>query len=210
MTRVSRAIVVIGLFALSLSLSGCGLLSRFLQPQTPAASAPAVVAPPPAPPQPAQPAAPAIGGPAGQAGIGNFTARFNGRSVEGSFTVGNEAVNYVYRLQRFDVVDGRLQVTGGVSYTRSSGGQGSIPNVAAAISAQDEACQQLTLDTQPIPLPDFGTTLPAQHKAVNMAGAQGASSGAAQMMCQLVQGVQNNPNNPLIRVLLDQVNKQLQ
>ncbi|MFN8498545.1 MAG: hypothetical protein U0641_11895 [Anaerolineae bacterium] len=207
MTRVSRAIVVIGLVVLSLSLSSCGLLNRFLSPQTPTASAPATAVPPPAPPPPAQPAAPANGG---AAGIGNFTARFNGRGVEGSFTVGGEAVAYVYRLQRFDVVDGRLQVTGGVSYTRSSGAQGSVPNITAAITAQDASCQEITLDTQPIPLAELGTTLPPQHRTVSLAGAQGSSSGAGQVMCQLVQAVQSNPNNPLIRVLLNQVNQQLQ
>ena len=204
MTRLSRAIVVIALMVVSVSLSGCGLLNRFLGPTTPAERPPAVVAPPPAP---AKPAAPANGAPAG---IGNFTARFNGRSVEGGFTVGGEAVNYVYQLQRFDVVDGHLQVTGGVSYTRSSGAQGSVPNIAATITAQDAACQQVTLDTQPIPLADFGTTLPAQHKTVSLAGVPGAQGGAAQVMCQLVQAVQSNPNNPLIRVLLNQVNQQLQ
>ncbi len=195
--------------ALSLSLSGCGLLNRFLAPEATAPRQPAVVAPPPAPPQPAAPAqaAPANGA---TAGVSNFTARFNGRSVEGGFTVGNEAVNYVYRLQRFDVVGDRLQVTGAVSYTRSSGQQGTVPNVAATITAQDQACQQVTLDTQPIPLADFGTTVPPQHKTVSLAAVQGAQGAGAQVMCQLVQAVQSNPNNPLIRVLLNQVNQQLQ
>ena len=203
MTRVSRAIVVIALMVVSVSLSGCGLLNRFLAP-APAEQPPVVVAPPPAPAKPAAPANPA------PSGIGNFTAHFNGRSVEGGFTVGNEAVNYVYQLQRFDVVDGHLQVTGAVSYTRSSGAQGAVPNIAAAITAEDPACQQVTLDTQPIPLADLGTTLPAQHKTVSLANVQGAQGGAAQVMCQLVQAVQSNPNNPLIRVLLNQVNQQLQ
>lgn len=207
MTRVSRAIVMLGLVALSLTLGGCGLLNRFLAPQTATESQPAASALPAAPPPPAQPAAPANGA---AGGVGNFTARFNGRGVEGSFTVGGEAVNYVYRLQRFDVVDGRLQVTGAVSYTRSSGAQGSVPNIAAAITAEDASCQQITLDTQPIPLAELGTTLPAQHRTLSLAGAQGSSSGPAQVMCQLVQAVQSNPNNPLIRVLLNQVNQQLQ
>jgi hypothetical protein len=146
---------------------------------------------------------------AGVPGISNFTSRFTGRAIEGSFQVSGELVNYIYRIQRVDVVGNRLQFTGTIDYTGANGQSGNVPGLTALLSVQGDSCEQVTLDTQPVALPDWGLTLPAQSLSYNLADLQGNANSAISAVCQLARTVQANPNNPIVSFLLGQINRQL-
>ncbi len=223
MLKVTRLMIILAALGLSAALSGCGLLTQFLPnpptavpptvtrtpiplPTATATPRPAVQAPPtlapqnPAPVAPAAPAAP---------GISNFSARFTGRAIEGSFNVGAEQVIYIYRLQRIDPVGNQLQFTGTIDYTRSSGPRGSVPGLTALLTTQGESCEQVTLATQAVSLPELNTTLPPQNVTVNLADIEGSANAAISAVCQVARTVQDNPNNPIVGFLLGQINRQL-
>lgn len=233
MSKVGLGGLVTLLVIFILSLSGCGVLQQVwprLDPtptvaptRTPvplptlAPTATRTTVPPtatattrpttvPTNPPPAPPTAP----PAPQAPrVSNFTARFTGRTIEGSFNVGTEVVTYIYRIQRLDVVGNRLQASGALTYTRANGASGTVGGLTTLVTTEGDACERITLDTNAVDLPEWGITLPAQQVKINLAEIQGNANPAIGAMCQLARAVQANPNNPIVGFLLGQVNRQL-
>lgn len=164
-----------------------------------------------APVMPTQAAAPAPAAPAAPQvpGISNFTARFTGRALEGSFQVNGEPINYIYHIQRVGVAGNQLQFTGAIDYTRANGQKGSVPNLSTLITTEGDSCERIKLDVAPVSLPEWGVTLPAQHLSYNLADMQGNASAAIGAVCQLARAVQTNPNNPIVSFMLSQINSQL-
>lgn len=226
MLRFTKLVTLTSMLLLSLLLAGCGLLDQFrpLPPTvTPAPSRTPIPLPTatltPRPVQPtvapaaqptARPAQPTQATGPQRPRVSNFTARFTGRAIEGGFTVGTEAVTYVYRIQRLDVANGRLQATGTLAYQRGGGQSSSVGGLTAQIFTEGDACERVTFDTQPVTLPEFGVTLPAQSETINLADVEGGANPAISAMCGLARTVQANPNNPLVSFLLSQVNRQLE
>lgn len=207
---------------LSLTLTGCGALSQFWpggRAQTPPTVTPTriplptvTVAPTPRIVATQPPASQATARPpAAQAlpGVSNFTARFTGRAVEGSFDLAGERIQYIYRLQNLGVAGSRLQASGVIEYTRASGSRGVIPDVTATVATAGDSCERIALETSPLAVPELNTTIPAQQMVFNLAEVQGGANPAVSAVCQLARTIQANPNNPLIGFLLDQVNRQL-
>ena len=226
MLRFTKWLILTSTLVLSLLLSGCGLLDQFrplpptatpaptrtpipLPTATPTPRPPTATAVPPAAPT-ARPAQPTQAAAPGLPRVSNFTARFTGRAIEGGFNVGNEAVTYIYRIQRLDVVNKRLQATGTLEYQRAGGQRGSVLGLTAQILTEGDACERVTFDTQPVTLPEFGVTLPAQSETINLADVEGGANPAISAMCALARTVQTNPNNPIVGFLLSQVNRQLE
>ncbi len=207
--------------AMTLSLSGCGVWNQFWGGGQVAAPAPTATriplptaAPSPAPPTPttapppaaqAQPKAAAPAAP----GVTNLTARFLGNTVEGSFNLGGEKIQYVYALQNLGVQGNRLQMTGAITYKRASGQGGTVPNVTAIITTEGDSCERVSLDMAPVAVPELGTTIPSQRLSFNLAEVASGGNAAIGAMCQIARTVQANPNNPMVKFLLDQVNRQL-
>ena len=206
------------LIVLSLTLSGCGLFGgrneSAVAPSPTRTPIPLPTQAPPPPPaaQPAQPPASQSAPAAKAPQVSNFTAQFTGRAIEGTFDVASDRVNYTLRFKRVEAVDGALRITGDLDYTIARGGGGRIPNVMARVTTEGEGCEQVTLETQAISAPDFGATLPAQRRTVNLNDTPGANDNrqALTLFCQVARMAQSNPNNPLVRLLLDQVNRQLE
>ena len=226
MARFTKLLILTSTLLLSLLLGGCGLLDQFRPlpptvtpaptrtpiplptltptPRPPTATVAPAVQPTAPPAQPTQAAAPQT------PRVSNFTARFTGRAIEGGFNVGTEAVTYIYRIQRLDVVNRRLQATGTLEYQRGAGQRGSVPGLTAQIFTEGDACERVTFDTQPVTLPEFGVTMPAQSETINLADVEGGANPAISAMCSLARTVQSNPSNPIVSFLLSQVNRQLE
>lgn len=214
-----RGLTLILAGALTLTLSGCGAWNQFF-------GGGQAAAPPPAPtatliplptPQP-RPSLTSVPPPVAQAqpkaapgvpGVTDVTARFMGNKVEGSFKLAGEAIQYVYTLQNLGVQGNQLQMTGIINYKRANGQGGNVPNVTAIISTEGESCERVNLDMAPVAVPELNTTIPRQRVGFNLADIPGGANAAVSAMCQLARTVQANPNNPMVKFLLDQVNRQL-
>ena len=166
-------------------------------------------APPAAPRNPpaARPQPPASVLP-GSLPVTNFTAKFTGRTVEGGFDVGTQHVDYVYRIKRLDLESGRIRATGDIEYALD-GQRQTVANVGARMTAQGAQCRSLQIETDPFRLEQTGVEVPAQQFLVDPTAVSGADSTQARLLCEVARVAQDNPNNPLIRALIDQLNRQL-
>lgn len=205
---------------MTLSLSGCGVWNQFFGGRQAVAPVPtATLIPLPTAPPPSTPPPPTVP-PAAQAQpktapaapaalvVTDVTARFLGNTVEGSFKLAGETIQYVYTLQNLGVLGNQLQMTGVLNYKRANGQGGNVPNVTAAIATEGDSCERVTLDMVPVVVPELNTTIPRQRVGFNLAEVAGDNP-AVGAMCQIARTVQSNPNNPMVKFLLDQVNRQL-
>ena len=217
---IPRGLTLALALTLTLTLSGCGVWNQFFASGQAAAPAPTATriplptaAPSPRPtsttaPPPAAQAQPKAAAPA-VPGVTDLTARFLGNTVEGSFNLGGEKIQYVYALQNLGVQGNRLQMTGAITHKRANGQGGSVPNVTAIITTEGDSCERISLDMAPVAVPELNTTIPSQRLSFNLAEVASGGNAAVGAMCQIARTVQSNPNNPMVKFLLDQVNRQL-
>jgi hypothetical protein len=186
------------LVILAVGVTGCGLLQQAL----PRALPPT---PTPAPTPTAEPAAVQL---PEDMTIRNFTAWLEGRNVVGSFDAGASHVDYVYQLKQVAAEEGRLRLTGDITYA-IDGQQDVVRGVSARFRAEDDQCQVLRIETDPFRIGLLGVDVPAQQSSIDVPPLSGDEATQMQLLCRVLQLVQSNPRNPLVPLLIDQINRAL-